>query len=119
MRLAGRARPEAMSAERTRSRDFSHRLVAEADDGEGDRAGGDLHLDVNRPCLHALEGHRRYARHHISPRPGSSIARTFAEQWPGRKGQKGRGASARGGSAAPYCCVPRKNIRAYTLAKHA
>ncbi len=49
---------------------FGHRLVAEADDGEGDRACGDLHLDVDRPGLHALKRHRRYARHHVRPPPG-------------------------------------------------
>ena len=46
---------------------FGHRLVAEADDGEGDRAAGDMHLDVDRPGLDALERHRRYARHHVRP----------------------------------------------------
>ena len=60
---------------------FGHRLVAEADDGEGDRACGDLHLDVDRPGLHALEGHRRYARHHVRPPPGlvdgQNICRTM------------------------------------------
>ena len=49
---------------------FGHRLVAEADDGEGHRAGGDLHLHVDRPRLHPLERHRRNARHHVRPRPG-------------------------------------------------
>ena len=55
MRLAGSARPEAISAERTRSRDLGDRLVGQADDHEGDVARRDLHLHVDRPRLDALE----------------------------------------------------------------
>ena len=36
---------------------FGDRLVAEADDHEGDIAAGDLHLHVDRARLDALEGH--------------------------------------------------------------
>ena len=56
---------------------FGHRLVAEAHDGEGDHAPGDMHLDVDRTGLDALESHRRYARHHIRPRPGPTARRNI------------------------------------------
>ena len=46
---------------------FGYRLVAEADDGESDHAAGDMDLNVDRPGFDALEGHRRYARHHFPP----------------------------------------------------
>ena len=59
---------------------FAHGLVAEADDREGDRPRRDLHLDINRPGLDPLEGHRRYARNHLRPPPGLFDGRTYAEQ---------------------------------------
>jgi hypothetical protein len=52
---------------------FGDRLVAEADDGEGDRAAGDMHLDVDRTGLDALESHCRYARHHVRPPAGLDV----------------------------------------------
>ena len=39
MRLAGSARPDAISAERTRSRDSATALSPQPDDDEGDLAG--------------------------------------------------------------------------------
>ena len=47
MRLAGSARPEAISAERTRSRDSATALSGRPTIDEGDVAGGDLHLHVD------------------------------------------------------------------------
>src|SRR6476620_7826754 len=77
MRLAGSARPEAISAERTRSRDSATALSARPTT---------VHLHVDRPGLDALEGHRRHARHHVRPPPGLVNYGTFAEQRPERKG---------------------------------
>ena len=46
---------------------LSHRLVAEADDHEGDIAACDLHLNIDRTRLNAFERNRRYARDHCAP----------------------------------------------------
>ena len=78
MRFAGSASPEAISAERTRSRDSGDRLVGEADDHEDDVAGRDLHLHVDRPRLDALEGDRRNARDHAgTPQSGCNLTAPF------------------------------------------
>ena len=53
---------------------FGDRLVAEADDGEGDGAVGDLDLDVDRARLDAFERHCGYARDHAAPRPAATAA---------------------------------------------
>ena len=58
---------------------------------------GDLHLDVDRPGLHALKGHRRYARHHVRPPPGlADGSEHLQNNDPSARGKKGwapRGAS--------------------------
>ncbi len=43
---------------------LGHRLVAEPDDGEEHVARGDLHLDIDRPGLDALERDRRDTHYH-------------------------------------------------------
>ena len=43
---------------------FAHRLVGQADDGEGDDSPGHLDLDVDPQHLNALERHRVDARNH-------------------------------------------------------
>ena len=48
---------------------FGHRLVGQADDVEGRQARRDLHLDVDRAGLDALERHRRDALDHGPRRP--------------------------------------------------
>ncbi len=45
---------------------FSDRLVRQADDVEHHAARHDLHLDIDRPRLDALERHRRYPDNHLS-----------------------------------------------------
>ena len=68
MRLAGIARPDAFSAARTLSRDFSDRLVAETDHREDHVAIGDLNLHVHRPRLDAFKRNRRDFDDHGKPR---------------------------------------------------
>ena len=69
MRLAGGAEPRSDQRRAHPLVQFGHRLVAEANDSEGDEAAGDMHLDVNRTGFDALERHRRYARRRLPP-PG-------------------------------------------------
>jgi hypothetical protein len=69
MRRAGNASPDAIIAERTRSRASDTRLVGEADDSEGRHPGRDLYLDVDRPDLDALEFDRGDALDHVRPCP--------------------------------------------------
>ena len=54
------SRPDPLAA-------FGDGLVGQADEDEGDAAGGNLHLHVDGPRLDALERHRRDPRHHLSP----------------------------------------------------
>ena len=48
---------------------FRHRLVRQADDGEGDGPRTDLHLDVDGHRVDALEGYRRHMadQRHLQP----------------------------------------------------
>jgi len=57
IRRAGSASPEAISAERTRSRASDTRLVGQADDGERRQPGRDLHLHVDGAGLDPLKGY--------------------------------------------------------------
>ena len=66
MRRAGSARPEAIKRRAHPLARFGHRLVGKADDVEGRQAGRDLHLDVDRAGLDALERHRRDPLDHVS-----------------------------------------------------
>ena len=67
MRRAGSASPDAISAAAHPLARFRNRLVRQADDGEGRQARRDLHLDVDRARLDALERHRGDALDHASP----------------------------------------------------
>ncbi len=95
IRRAGRARPEAVSAARTRSFDSAHRLVGQADEHEGDIARGHLHLDIDRAGLDALERNRRDARDHAGCRPlpsrgyGAGRAAQVSEESGGSSGNHG------------------------------
>jgi hypothetical protein len=53
MRRAGKASPEAISAERTRSRASVTGLVRQADNGKGGHSWRNLHLYVDRAHLDA------------------------------------------------------------------
>ena len=68
MRRAGSARPDAIKAERTRSRASETALSGQADDMEGRQSGRDLHLDIDGPHLDALECNRGDALDHVRPR---------------------------------------------------
>ncbi len=43
---------------------FGHRLVRQADDGEGGHAAADVHLHIHQCGIYAVEGHRGGARDH-------------------------------------------------------
>ena len=68
MRRAGSARPDAISAARTRSFASDTALSGKPDDVESRQAGRDLHLHVDRAGLDAFERDRRYALDH-APAP--------------------------------------------------
>jgi hypothetical protein len=67
MRRAGKASPDAIKAERTRSRASENRLVRKTDYGEGRHIGRDLDLDIDRLNLVALESHGGNALDHVPP----------------------------------------------------
>ena len=69
MRLAGSARPEAISAERTRSRDSATALSARPTIMKATLPGADLHLHVDRARVDALEGDGGDARDHAGGAP--------------------------------------------------
>ena len=78
MRRAGSARPDASLA---------HRLVGQADDGEGGQTGRDLHLHVDGAGLDALERHGGYVLDHDD-----------------REARRRGSAPIRRGSAVPSLC---------------
>ena len=67
MRRAGSARPGGDQRRAHALARFGHRLVGQADDGEGRQARRHLHLDVDGPDLDALERNRRDALDHVAP----------------------------------------------------
>ena len=68
IRRAGSASPEAISAERTRSRASDTALSGQADDGERRQARRDLHLHVDRAGLDPLKGYGGNPLNHAAPR---------------------------------------------------
>jgi hypothetical protein len=64
IRLAGSARPDGGQRGAHPLAAFRHRLVAEPDDGEADKARGDMDLHVDGHRLDALEGHGGHMRCH-------------------------------------------------------
>ncbi len=64
IRLGGSARP-ARPAPPAPARGLAHRLVGQADDGEGRHAGGERALHLDRARLDALECHRVGPRDHF------------------------------------------------------
>ena len=86
MRLAGSARPEAINAERTRSRNSATALSPRPTMVKATVPDGDLHLDVDRSRLHALKGYRRYARNHVRPPPGLADAEHLQNNRPSARG---------------------------------
>ena len=98
-RRQGRAHPLAR---------FRDGLVAEADDVEHHGAVGDLHLDVDRPGLDALEGDRRNPHDHRALADAIQDGRRLARGRPRRKapaaaapGRCGRGRGAPHGRRRP------------------
>jgi hypothetical protein len=67
MRRAGKASPEAISAERTLFARFSDGLVRQADNGKGGHSWRNLHLYVDRAHLDALERDGGDPLDHFSP----------------------------------------------------
>jgi hypothetical protein len=67
MRRAGKASPEAISAERTRFARFGDRLVRQADNGKGGHSWRNLHLYVDRAHFDALERDGGDPLDHFSP----------------------------------------------------
>ncbi len=65
IRRAGSASPEAISAERTRSRASDTALSGEADNVESWKSGRDLHLNIDDTSLDALKGHRGDVLNHV------------------------------------------------------
>jgi hypothetical protein len=78
MRRAGKASPEAISAERTRFAGFGDRLVRQADNGKGGHSGRNLHLCIDRAHLDALKRDGGDPLDHFSPfQPWFSCARAL------------------------------------------
>jgi hypothetical protein len=76
MRRAGKASPEAISAERTPLAGFGDRLVRQADNGKGGHSWRNLHLYVDRAHFDALERDGGDPLDHFSPfQPWFSFAR--------------------------------------------
>ena len=74
MRRAGKASPEAIIAERTRSRASDTALSGRPTMVKAGMPGRDLHLDIDGSDLDALERNRRDALDHARPRPGHTLA---------------------------------------------
>jgi hypothetical protein len=69
-----------------------------------------LHLDVDRPGLHALKGHRRYARHHVRPPPGLADGSEHLQN--NRPSARGKKAGKRSGHASSAKGLQRLTLRA-------
>ncbi len=67
MRRAGNARPEAISAARTRSRASDTALSGKPTTLNAGSPGATLHLHVHRARLDPFEGHGRYPLNHATP----------------------------------------------------
>ena len=106
MRRAGSARPDAISAARTRSLRLGHGLVGQADDVEGGQAGRDLDLHVDGAGLDALERHGGDALDHDCPcdrrLEPSAVGQWRLQEHLGNKD----GQQAVGASTAPLCFDP-------------
>jgi hypothetical protein len=73
IRRAGSASPEAISAERIRSRALGDRLVGQSDDGESRQAGRDLHLHVDGAGFDPLKSYGGNTLDHAAL-PGQTVA---------------------------------------------
>jgi hypothetical protein len=62
-------------ADRTR---FGHRLVGQADDGEGRHARSDLHLHIDGPDFDAFERDRGDPLDHVRPCLHGRVAELFS-----------------------------------------
>ena len=67
MRRAGKRKPGGDQSRAHPLARFGHRLVGQADDGEGRHARRDLHLHIDGADLDALERNRGDALDHVSP----------------------------------------------------
>ncbi len=74
MRRAGRARPDAISADRTRSRASETALSGRPTMANAGKSRRDLHLDVDRAGLDPLKRHGGYALDHAAPLPGATVS---------------------------------------------